>query len=124
MLRYAAAAVVVLVAAVIAISPLASTFVEQWSRCDVELRATLVFNSTRDELANLLAAGAGARIDDLFPRLALDERLLAAGYCDRDGVLRYSSKLMPPTFSCEKVARTGAPSFSTIVTDERRIVVG
>jgi trehalose 6-phosphate synthase len=70
-----------LVAAIFAISPFASTFVEQWSRRDVELRSALVFNSVRDELANLLAAGATAQINNLFGRLALDERLLAVGFC-------------------------------------------
>lgn len=123
MLRYIAAAFIMLVAAIFAISPFASTFVEQWSRRDIELRSTLVFNSVRDELANLLAVGATAKIDNLFDRLALDERLLAVGFCDRDGSLRYRSKLIPANFSCEKVARTASASFSAIVSDERSLVV-
>src|SRR5262245_36989509 len=124
MLRYVVAAFIMLVAAIFAISPFASTFVEQWSRRDVELRSALVFNSVRDELANLLAVGASAQIDNLFGRLALDERLLALGFCDRDGSLRNRSKLMPADFSCEKVARTASASFSVIVSNERSLVVG
>ena len=50
-LRYVFATVTVLVAVIFAISPFAGTFVEQWSRHDVELRSTLVFNSMRDDLA-------------------------------------------------------------------------
>jgi trehalose 6-phosphate synthase len=118
------AAFIMLGAAIFAISPFASTFVEQWSRRDVELRSTLVFNSVRDELANLLAVGATAQIDDLFGRLALDERLLAVGFCDREGLLRYHSKLMPSNFSCEKVARAASASFSAIGSDDRRLLVG
>jgi hypothetical protein len=71
------AAFIMLAAAIFAIAPFTSTFVEQWAHRDVELCSTLVFNSVRDELANLLAASASARIDDLFGCLALDGRLLA-----------------------------------------------
>src|SRR5262247_3148519 len=78
-LRFGAIAFVLLAATIVAISPFASAFIEQWSRRDVELRSTLVFNSVRDELANLLAVDAGARIDNLFARLAFDERLYAVG---------------------------------------------
>jgi trehalose 6-phosphate synthase len=121
-LRYVFAAFTVLVAAIFVISPFAGTFVEQWSRHDVELRSTLVFNSMRDELANLLTVGAAAPINSLFDRLAPDDWLLAAGFCDRDGTLRYQSKLMPANFSCEKVPRTAEASFSSIDSD-RNIVV-
>jgi trehalose-6-phosphate synthase len=124
MLRYMLAAFIMLGAAIFAISPFASTFVEQWSRRDVELRSKLVFNSVHDELANLLAVGATAQIDDLFGRLALDERLQAVGFCDREGLLRYHSKLMPANFSCEKVARAASASFSAIGSDDRRLLVG
>jgi trehalose-6-phosphate synthase len=123
-LRYMSAAFIMLVAAIFAISPFASTFVEQWARRDVELRSTLVFNSVRDELANLLAIGATAQINNLFGRLALDGRLLAVGFCDHEGLLRYRSKLMPANFSCEKVARAGSASFSAIASDDRNLVVG
>jgi len=122
-LRYVFATFTVLVAVIFAISPFAGTFVEQWSRHDIELRSTLVFNSMRDDLANLLTVGAAAPINNLFDRLAPDDWLLAAGFCDGDGSLRYHSKLMPANFSCEKVARTASASFSTIDSDGRNIVV-
>jgi trehalose-6-phosphate synthase len=123
-LRYGAIAFVLLAATIVAISPFASAFIEQWSRRDVELRSTLVFNSVRDELANLLAIDAGARIDNLFARLAFDERLYAVGFCDEEGRLRFRSKLMPATFSCEQASRSASGSFSTLVSDDRRLVVG
>jgi trehalose 6-phosphate synthase len=123
-LRYVSAGFVVLVGAILAISPFAGTFVEQWSRHDVELRSVLVFNSMRDDLANLLAVNAAAKINGLFQRLATDERLLAVGFCDHDGSLRYRSELMPAAFSCEKVARGTRASFSTTEADEREVMVG
>jgi trehalose 6-phosphate synthase len=123
-LRYVFAAFAVLAAASLAISPFAGTLVEQWSRRDVERSSVLAFNSMRDELANLLAAGSTAKINALFQRLAVDERLVAVGFCEHDGSLRYRSELMPANFSCEKVARTTSTSFSTIDADQRNILVG
>lgn len=118
-LRYVFATFTVLVAVIYAISPFAGTFVEQWSRHDVELRSTLVFNSMRDELANLLAGGTAAPINNLFDRLAPDDWLLAAGFCDGDGSLRYHSKLMPANFSCERLHAPQVRPFPlSIQTDE------
>ncbi|HEY7662946.1 MAG TPA: trehalose-6-phosphate synthase [Xanthobacteraceae bacterium] len=124
LIPYGVGAVLGAAVAVVAISPFATTFVDQWSRRDVELRSTLVFNSVRDELASLIATNATAQIDNLFERLALDERLRAVGFCSRAGVLLYHSKLMPADFSCEKVARSDRASFSTVETAGLPISVG
>jgi trehalose 6-phosphate synthase len=123
-LRYVLTALTILIAAILVISPFVSTLVEQWSRHDVELRSTLVFNSMRDELTNLLTAGTAAPINNLFDRLSTGDWLLAAGFCDSDGMMRYHSKLMPSTFSCEKTAREAEASFSTMDSDGRNIIVG
>jgi hypothetical protein len=122
--RYSVAAFAVVAAAILIISPFASTFIEQWSRRDVELRSTLVFNSIRDQLTNLLTLDAAAQINDLFDRLTLDERLHSVAFCDQDGALRYSSNRILQNFSCEKIARTGSASFSTIVAGDRTFIVG
>jgi trehalose-6-phosphate synthase len=124
LLRYGSAALLVVAVVILAIAPFAANFVQQWSRHDVELRSVLVFNSVRDELANLLAATAEQKIDDLFARLAEDERLLAVGFCDSAGTLRFRNKLMPSTFSCTTAARAPRPSFSTTEADGRTLVVG
>jgi trehalose 6-phosphate synthase len=124
LLRYGLVAVLVVAIAIVAISPFATTFVEQWSRRDIELRSNLVFNSIHDELANLLADDATPQIDRLFARVALDERLLAVAFCDSNSALRHRSKLLPATFSCRKVARTSRASFSTIASDGRKLVAG
>lgn len=64
------------------------------------------------------------RLSIIFENAALDDRILAAGLCDETGRLLNPIRLMPATFSCDKVARSEAESFSTIVNDGRRIVVG
>jgi trehalose 6-phosphate synthase len=123
-LRYGFTALTIFIAAIFIISPFAGTLVEQWSRHDVVLRSTLVFNSIQDELTNLLTADTAAPVNNLFDRLASGDWLLAAGFCDRDGSLRYHSKLMPSAFSCEKITRAENASFSTVDLDGRTIVVG
>ena len=86
MVRYgvAALALVVAAAAIAAISPFASTLIERWSRQDIELRSALVFNSVQDDLAGLLAERSREQIVALFDRLAVDDRLMAVGFCDRE----------------------------------------
>jgi hypothetical protein len=121
-LRYGGSLIFV-AAAIFVISPFATAFVEQWSRRDIELRSTLVFNSVRTELNSLLASTATQQIDDLFERLTLDERLLAVGFCDPNGTLRYHTKSMPASFSCADATRMRGTSFATIRANELRIVV-
>jgi trehalose 6-phosphate synthase len=62
------------------------------------------------------------RIGSLFERLALDERLLAVGYCDEHGALQFVGTAMPPDITCQTVARTERESFSTIRSTSRPII--
>ena len=94
-LRYAIIALVLAGAAIAAISPFASILIERWSRQDIELRSDLVFNSVRDELAVLLSNRSRDEIVALFDRLALDDRLIAAGFCDNQGRVFYQSRYFP-----------------------------
>ena len=65
-----------------------------------------------------------SRLSAIFENVALDDRILAVGLCNDSGRLVSPTKLMPATFSCDKVARSEAESFSTIFNDGRRILVG
>jgi len=122
--RYGAAALLMAAAAIAAISPFASTLVEQWSRQDIELRSELVFNSVRDELAALLADRSRQQIVGLFDRLAADDRLIAVGFCDNQGRLLYEGRLFPQLLTCEQFGRTDTTTFSSFDTDGRDMVVG
>jgi hypothetical protein len=123
LIRYGGAALAVVLFAIFAIAPFATSFVQQWTHRDIELRATLVFNSVREELSGLLAQGAANRIGSLFERLASDERLLAVGFCDEPGALRFGGNAMPHDVTCQTVARTDRASFSTIRSTTRPIIV-
>lgn len=121
-LRFGGIALLVAAIVILAVLPFATSFVEQWSRRDVELRSRLVFNSVRDQVSGLLARNDAQQIGTLFERIASDERVLAIGYCDGEE-LRFPSRGMPPSFSCEKASRSDTESFSTIRNEDRNILV-
>ena len=122
-LRYGVIALLVVAVAVLLISPFAGSLVERWSWRDTDMRSSLVFNSIRDELTLLLDQHATAQIHDLFAHIALDDRLLAVGFCDRNNKLLYRSNMMPPTFSCGTIARSGKDDVSTLVFEGHRLMV-
>lgn len=114
LLRFSGIALLVAAIVVLAVLPFATSFVEQWSRRDVELRSRLAFNSVRDQIPALLSRGDAHGIERLFERIAADERVIAIGYCDPQQGLRFPSREMPPSFSCDQMSRAQGESFSTI----------
>lgn len=108
----------------LAIAPFSRSLIEQWSRSDVVARSRLVYNSIQYPVVRAIADGQLNRLDSIFEGVALDERILAVGLCNDAGELVKPTRLMPKTFSCEKVARSESESFSSIINDGRRILVG
>jgi trehalose 6-phosphate synthase len=121
-LRYGALALGITVAAAVATLPLATSFVDQWSRRDVELRSALVASSIRDQVSTLLAESDFGGVTELFERIAADERILAVGFCDEDSSLAAATDLLPSGFSCQDVARSEGESFSAIAPDGRQLI--
>lgn len=121
---YGATAIIFTILVILAASPFATSFMQQWSRADVELRSKLIFNLTHDNLETLLAEKQTDAIAALFVSVAQDEKVLAVGFCDERGTLRFPTKLMPTTFSCEKVARTETESFSSFQADGHDLIIG
>jgi trehalose 6-phosphate synthase len=105
------------------LAPYAGRIVEQWSRADVEARSRLVFHAIEPMIDRAVEEQTWSGLSTLFARVALDKRILAAGYCDSSGVLLAASPEMPASFSCDKTARAEAESFSSIRVDARKIVV-
>ena len=122
-LRYAAGAIGAIIILVLALAPLASVLVNSWSQRDLESRSRLVFLSIKDYVARQLAAGGSPALAALFEQLTEDEKLLAVGYCEEDGELRFATKLMPTSFACASLARGETGTFSTIESDGNRILV-
>lgn len=123
-LKYLALGIVVTAILALAIAPFSKRLIEQWSRSDVEARSRLVYKAIQNPAVRSIADDDMQRLAAIFENVALDDRILAVGLCDEAGQLRNPTKLMPSTFSCDKVARSEAESFSTIISDGRRILAG
>jgi trehalose 6-phosphate synthase len=123
-LRYVALGFAVIAVLALAIAPFSTRLIEQWSRSDVESRSRLVYKAIQNSVVRAIADKEVSRVSAIFENVALDDRILAVGLCDDSGRLINPTKLMPATFSCDKVARSEAESFSTIINDGRRILVG
>ena len=118
-----AAIVLILSVITLTVAPFATSFMTQWSRADVETRSKLIYVLTRDDMTTLLSQGR-ATVQPLFERIAADEKVLAVGYCDRAGQLLYPTQLMPASFTCEKVSRSDASSFSFVHMAGRKLLIG
>ena len=122
-IRYAFLAALLIAAAVLVIPPFAASFVEHWSERDVESRSMLAFNSALDEFTTLLDHNDSSGIVALFERMALDERLLAVGFCDERGDLQYATKMMPKAFRCGQAVLKNTPAFADWTADHQRLIV-
>lgn len=122
-IRYGLAALLIVTTMVLLIPPFAGSLIEQWSESDVESRSVLAFNTALDEFTDLLNEHDAKKIVALFERMALDEQLLAVGFCDRDGVLVYKTKEMPKGFVCKAPTTNRTPQFSTLHLGHRSLMV-
>ena len=124
LLRIVGPALLVLILLTVAVAPFSRSVVEQWSRRDVESRSRLVAGAIRGPIIRALNDADMARLGTILQGVAEDDRILAVGLCDGVGALRGATPMMPGTFSCANVARAEAESFSNIVNDGRRVLVG
>ena len=119
--RYAAIAFAAALIMIATLAPLASLMVEGWLQRDVELRARLVFQSIRDQVAAGIAAEPSFNLVPFFERLTEDERILALGFCADDGQLRYPTRQMPKSVTCDALKLAQTDSFTTIRADGRPV---
>jgi trehalose 6-phosphate synthase len=119
--RYAALAFGAALLMITAIAPLTSVMIEGWSQRDIELRARLVFQSIRDQVATGIAVKPDFDLIPFFERLAEDERILGLGFCPQEGQLRYATRLLPKTLTCDSIKRDKSDTFTTLTDDGKRI---
>jgi len=93
-----------LIAVLVTASYLAVPFMDQvtlrWFSRDLNSRGTLVASALSDSVGEALIAGRPARLQPLFDRAVKDERLLAVGLCNADGLLLQSTAGFPATLGC------------------------
>jgi trehalose 6-phosphate synthase len=123
LIKYVAIGFAAILLIIVAVTPLVTAIVEGWSRRDVELRSRLVFRSIEDRVANAISVAGPSGLTRYFERLAEDEKLIALGYCDEVGTLRYATKLLPKSLRCEDLPQGAVETFSTLRTDRGRYLV-
>ncbi|MEZ5923621.1 MAG: trehalose-6-phosphate synthase [Hyphomicrobiaceae bacterium] len=122
--RYAILALAATAIMILALTPLTTFLVEEWSERDLELRATLAFRSIREPVATGLRASDGSDIATILNRLAEDERILGLGFCTAERQLIAPTRSMPPALSCESIPMGPTASFGIVDDADRRLHVG
>lgn len=122
--QFGALGLLLLLALTLLVAPFSSALVQTWARGDVESRSRLIYRSIEGPIERALRDGDDARLEGILADVSRDDRVLALGLCDAEGVLRGATPLMPPRFSCANVARAEGESFSNIVNRGRRVMVG
>lgn len=122
--KYGLLAIAAAILATLALTPLATSLIEDWSRRDVELRSSFVYKTMGAALADMLAQNQDDQIEKLFDGVATDTRLVAVAFCQGDGPPRFASKMMPANLTCDKIARSEKESFTSLDANGRRMLVG
>jgi trehalose 6-phosphate synthase len=107
---------------VLALAPLAALLVENWSRQDVELRSRFVNRSIHEQVVSRPMDEAA--VAPLFERMAADERLLALGFCDEAGNLRFATAQMPKSLTCAAVPLRKTDGFAVRTFDGVHVHIG
>jgi trehalose 6-phosphate synthase len=80
---------------------LVDRLMENWFIRDVEARAVLITNTLADPIEEALKSkNSEKKIDALFRRATLDERLYALAYCGPEGSMVAKSDDFPPIINC------------------------
>jgi trehalose 6-phosphate synthase len=123
LIKYGAIGIVAILLIILAVTPLVTAVVEGWSRRDVEVRSRLLFRSIEDRVAAAIGSGDASAVTPLFERLTGDEKLVALGFCDKSGELRYATEQMPKALNCRRLPGGSAVAFGTLRAPPGRLLV-
>lgn len=123
---YAAAAIGAFLLLTTVVGPLAANLVEDWERSDARIRARLINESVRDQVAELLrdsTAQDDQQLTALFERLTSDSRLLAVAVCNRSGTTRVATSEFPSGLTCEGVEQSSEETAAFLELGGRALLV-
>src|SRR5262245_30895170 len=90
-LRFIAPLTLALTLLALVLLPLVDRLTQRWWVNDLETRSRLVASTMRDQVVDMILAGDGAGMNELFMRAVQDERLYAIAYCNPEGRLVYKT---------------------------------
>ena len=94
-LRFILPLAIVIGISALVLLPLVDDLTQRWFLRDLDTRAQMVVASVREPAIELLSMEDTEGMEDLFERAAIDGHLLALGFCDTAGNLRYRSRAFP-----------------------------
>jgi trehalose 6-phosphate synthase len=113
-LRFVLPLLLVLAAVAYGVTQLADQLTLRWFVRDLDARTVVIAKAVDESLRDLIPAGQGKRIGNLFERMVRDERLLAIGFCNQQSELAYKTFTFPAAVTCRTLA-TLAPGAGTVL---------
>jgi trehalose 6-phosphate synthase len=99
-LRFILPLLAVLTLIAYAVVPLVDKLTERWFIRDLDMRASLIANTVREPLLELLRAGSTEKVTGFFTRITQDERLYAIGYCGAGEADPIATGTFPEELQC------------------------
>lgn len=103
-LRFIVPLAIVIGISALVLLPLVDDLTQRWFLRDLDTRAQMVVASVREPAIELLSMEDTEGMEDLLERAAIDGHLLALGFCDTAGNLRYRSRASPSVLDCRGAA--------------------
>jgi trehalose 6-phosphate synthase len=103
-LRFILPLAIVIGISALVLLPLVDDLTQRWFLRDLDTRAQMVVASVREPAIELLSMEDAEGMQDLLERAAIDGHLLALGFCDAAGNLRYRSRAFPSVLDCRGAA--------------------
>ena len=101
--------------------PLVDQFSLRWTVRDLNSRSHLIANTISDSIFEAVTAHDLPRLESLFSRLIMDERVLGVGICDLKGRITQKTTAFPGDVSCSMADRVAALDSPTIQLPRGRI---
>jgi len=101
-----------------AVVPLVDKLTTAWFSRDLDIRANFVANTVEEPLQDLLRTRNRQRILQFFTRITQDERLLAVGFCPRDGSEPIATPTFPREVTCATLGRFAEPKGGLLQTEK------
>src|SRR5436190_12634220 len=87
-----------------AVVPLVDRLILGWFVRDLDMRATLVANTARERVHDLVQGHDRRRLLQYFSGLTEDERVFAVGFCPADGSAPVATATFPNDLHCRELA--------------------
>jgi trehalose 6-phosphate synthase len=104
-----------------AIVPLIDNLTMRWFVRELDARSQMLANTMQEPLAEYVPEKSAKKINQLFDRAIIDERLSGLAFCDADNKLTYKTVTYPVSLGCRGVTPTSGIRQSVVPTPQGRL---